>query len=113
MAKREDEYELVPEGRFHYLENKVIEIFKNPIIKNTTAKDLAEALEKNNKSVDALISILRTIQADTKFEDKEQSIIKKEMHPLVLAVKEIQQQNNTFAKSMLNIIDRLNDINDT
>jgi hypothetical protein len=115
MTKREEsneggDYELLPEKRFDKLEAQVNEILKNPLVRKETAHEFHEVLLSTNVSIKALADILKKISEDTSLEQKEEDYVKNQLKPLTLAIKEIKEQNETIATGMVNIIDRLNEL---
>ncbi|MGM5483454.1 MAG: hypothetical protein ACQER9_00890 [Nanobdellota archaeon] len=107
---RGDGYELVPESRFEKLVKKVDDILSNPLIDSSNAKKIAINLETVNGSLEKLLEVMKEISNKTSFEEKEENIISDQIKPLVKSVKNIHKQNDTIANGMVNIIDRLNDM---
>jgi len=110
MAKKEDEFELVPERKFELMEKKLAEIFKSPIVKSKDTKELSENVKSVNASLTSLYSVLHKISENTSFEETENKLIQNQLKPLVRVIKNIREQNETIANGMVNIIDRLNDM---
>lgn len=106
----DSQYELFEEKRFLELENKVDEMFKNPMMKKDSVHQLHELLISTNKSIKSLAEVLRKISTDTSFDEKEETFVRTQLKPLILSIKEIREQNETIATGMINIIDRLNDL---
>ena len=112
MAKKRgktSEYELVPEKRFLKLENSLKRLSKNPVLKVKNSDKFAQNIELLHDSIISLLEVLKSIKDDAEFADEDTAQFKKDIKPLVTAVHDIKDQNETIANGMINIIDRLND----
>lgn len=108
--KIHSDYELVPQRKFLALEKEVVKILENPLIHEDKSKNLLVFMETLNDSIVSLLEVLVKINKDTSFEEKEEEYIRKQIKPIAQSVKEIKNQNETIATGMINIIDRLNEI---
>ncbi len=109
--KGSEDFELVPEIKFHELEKKVEYISKSPFIGTKDIHLMGDKLDGVQESIISLLEVLQLLSNHASFQDTEKNLIQNELAPLQRAVYEIKQQNETLATSIVNIIDRLNDIN--
>lgn len=105
--KREEDYELVPESKFHELEAKVESISKSPFVSTTGVEKMGVQLEGTQDSILSLLEVLKQIANATNFDDAEKDIIKKQIKPLTKEIKEVKAQNETLATSMVEILNKL------
>ena len=108
--KKREDYELVPLKRFEDLSEKVLEISKNPFLEKSSAKRVESLLEAVNDSIVSLLDVMKVLSEDMAFDEKEKHLIKQELRPVVKSIDEIKEQNETIANAMVNIIDRISDL---
>lgn len=110
VRKKKEEYELVPEEKFLEVAKKVDEFSKNPLLETKAAARMENLIEDVNDSIISLLDVMKVLSDDVAFDEKEKHLIKHEVKPLVLIVNEIKEQNETIANAMVNLIDRMNDM---
>ncbi|MFW5871913.1 MAG: hypothetical protein ACOCUT_02300 [bacterium] len=104
------DYELVPEKKFQILAKKVDQMIKNPLLETQSAAKMETLLEEVNDSIISLLDVMKVLSDDVSFDEKEKHLIKHEVKPLTKSIDEVKDQNETIANAMVNIIDRINDL---
>ncbi|GIU69446.1 MAG: hypothetical protein KatS3mg002_0682 [Candidatus Woesearchaeota archaeon] len=99
MVDDDSDYQLVPRKEFEKLKKEVIQLKKNPYSESDTGRDLQQSIDRLNNTINKLISILEDAQQDIIDEYQESKPIEK--------LNQILDQNETIAKALVSINDKL------
>lgn len=113
MAKKksgEEEFELVPESKFHELEAKVNYISKSPFVSTPGVEKMSAQLEGTQDSILSLLEILKQIADANKFDESEKHLIKKEVHPLAKEVKDLKEQFTIMTETMASLAQKVDNL---
>lgn len=105
MIDDDSDYQLVPKKDFEKLKKEVAYLKKNPYSESDSGRDLQQSIERLNNTINKLISILEDAQQDIIDEYQESKPIEK--------LNQILDQNETIAKALVSINDKLSGSDDS